>query len=69
VEPIYQLEKEHKLSGEAGNSAEGRAFLEGQLVKAGQELGDIWFSAWQQAPADSYLTEQLSKRKHSPAAK
>src|SRR5204862_5123889 len=46
LEPLYQLEKDHKLSPDNGNSAEGRAFLEGQLVEGGQMLGDLWFSAW-----------------------
>jgi hypothetical protein len=63
VEPLYQLEKDHKLSGDKETSAEGRAFLEGQLMKGGQMLGDLWYSAWQQAPEDRYLVEQLSKRK------
>jgi len=64
VEPLYQLEKDHKLSGEKDGSEEGRAFLENQLLKGGQMLGDIWFSAWQQAPEDHYLVEQLAKRKN-----
>jgi hypothetical protein len=40
------------------------SFVEGQLLKAGQMLGDIWFSAWQQAPVDTYLKGQLARRKH-----
>ena len=60
VEPLYQMEKDGKLSGK-----EGKAFLEGQLVKSGQLLGDIWYSAWQQAPPDTYLARQLAARKHS----
>jgi hypothetical protein len=63
LEPLYQLEKEGKLSGEG----EGRAFLEGQLLKGGQMLGDIWYSAWEQAPADSYLLEDLGRRSQSHA--
>jgi hypothetical protein len=35
------------------------------LVIAAQMLGDLWHSAWQQAPADTYLRAQLAKRKHS----
>src|SRR5262249_5470341 len=67
VEPLYQLEKDGKLSG-SGDSAEGRAFLEKQIAKSGQLLGDIWYSAWQQAPADSFLKTQLERRKHSASA-
>src|SRR5437899_1177977 len=64
VEPLYQLDRDGKLSGQGESGTnEGRAFLEGQLLKAGQQLGDIWFSAWKQAPPDSYLTSQLAKRK------
>lgn len=63
LEPLYQLEKEGKLSGEG----EGRAFLETQLLKGGQMLGDIWYSAWEQAPADSYLLEDLGRRSQSHA--
>jgi hypothetical protein len=64
VEPLYQLDKDGKLSGEGEKGVEGRAFLEGQLMKSGQLLGDIWFSAWQQAPADTFLIRQLEKRKN-----
>jgi len=63
VEPLYELEKAHKLSGEGDQATEGRAFLEGQLRKAGQMLGDIWYSAWQQAPADEFLKRQLASRR------
>jgi hypothetical protein len=62
VEPLYELYKDGKLSGEGEKGTEGRAFLEAQLLKAGQFLGDIWYSAWQQAPADSYLKSQLAHR-------
>ena len=63
VEPLYQLDKDGKLSGEGENGMEGRVFLEGQLMKSGQMLGDIWFSAWQQAGPDTFLQQQLAKRK------
>lgn len=63
VEPLYKLDKEHKFSSETEAGAEGRAFLEGQLMKSGQMLGDIWFSAWQQAGPDTFLQSQLAKRK------
>jgi hypothetical protein len=60
LEPLYQLDKDGKLNGE---NAEGRAFLEGQLMKSGQLLGDIWYSAWHDAPADTFLIRELEKRK------
>jgi hypothetical protein len=67
VEPLYQLEKDGKLSGEGEKGLEGRAFLEGQLLKAGQLLGDFWYSAWEEAPPDTFLKSQLTRRK-KPAA-
>ena len=62
VEPLYQLEKEGKLTGQGDNGLAGRAFLDGQLVKAGQMLGDIWYTAWLEAPEDQYLERQLEER-------
>ncbi|HLP78268.1 MAG TPA: hypothetical protein VK327_15290 [Candidatus Paceibacterota bacterium] len=62
VEPLYKLEKEHKLTPENPSSAEGRAFLNEQLVRGGQMLGDLWFSAWQQATEDRFLIDQLKQR-------
>src|SRR2546421_752724 len=64
VEPLYRLEKEGKLGGETEASLSGRAFLAEQLVRAGQMLGDLWYSAWEQAPIDTYLRTQLLKRKN-----
>lgn len=69
LEPLYQLEKEKKLTPENEKVSEGRAFLEGQLVKGGQMLGDLWFSAWQQATEDRYLKSQLTDRKAANGGK
>jgi hypothetical protein len=65
VEPLYQLDKEGKLSGEGEKGLEGKAFLEGQLLKSGQLLGDYFVSAWEQAPPDTFLKSQLAKRKRT----
>jgi hypothetical protein len=65
VETVYQLDKEGKLSGEGDTGMAGKAFLEGQLVKAAQLLGNFWYSAWQQAPPDTFLKGQLAKRKRT----
>lgn len=62
VEPLYQLEKDGKLSGEGENGLAGRAFLEAQLQKGGQMLGNIWLTAWLDAPEDVYLKNQLKAR-------
>ena len=63
VEPLYELEKECELTGEGDQGLNGRAFLDGQLVKAGQMLGNIWYTAWLEAPEDPYLQKQLELRK------
>jgi hypothetical protein len=63
LEPLYQIHKDGKLSGEGEKGLEGKAFLEGQLIKAGQMLGNLWYSAWQQAPEDKFLKDKLAERK------
>ena len=65
VEPLYKLEKEGKLSGRQELSAEGQDFITGQILRGGQMLGDLWLTAWQQAPPDTFLRSQLAKRKLS----
>jgi hypothetical protein len=67
VEPLYQREKAGKFSGEGEAGLEGRVFLQNQLMKSGQFLGDLWVSAWQQAPPDTFLKRQLANRKRATA--
>lgn len=67
VEPLYRLEKDGQLSGEGEKGLAGRSFLDGQLVKAGQMLGDIWFTAWQEAPEDKHLKRELELRQTNNA--
>lgn len=62
VEPLYQLDKAGKLSGNGTVGLEGKAFLEGQLRRSGQLLGDLWYTAWEKAPADTFLRGQLARR-------
>ncbi len=63
LEPLYALEKAGKLKVEPGaHNAEGRAFIEGQWLKAGEMLGAIWLTAWRSSPPDTYLRAQLLKR-------
>jgi hypothetical protein len=63
VVPLYQLEKDGKLSGEGPQGLEGRAFLENQLVTGAQMLGDIWLTAWlESADDDPYLERELQQR-------
>jgi len=66
VEPLYKLEKDGKLSGE-GDTSEGLAFLNAQLVKSGQLLGNLWYTAWVTAPEDTYLERSLRERTEAAA--
>ena len=64
VEPLYALEKEGKLSGvDASPDAEGRVFIDRQLVKAGEMLASLWETAWLNAGPDIYLRSSLVQRK------
>jgi len=63
VEPLYRLEKAGQLSGRRELNEEGYDFITGQVIRAGQMLGDLWVTAWQQAPPDNFLRSQLEKRK------
>jgi hypothetical protein len=69
VEPLYQRDKAGELSGNGTKGLEGRKYLTDRLIVGGQMLGDIWYSAWQQATPDNYLKGQLQKRKRAEAAK
>ena len=63
VERLYRLDKEGKISGFRDYSQEGHDFITGQMLKAAQFLGDLWITAWQQAPPDNFLRGQLARRK------
>lgn len=62
VEPLYQMDKDGQLSGKDEKGMQGRPFLDGQLVKGGQMLGNLWLTAWLEAPEDTYLERQLKQR-------
>lgn len=62
VEPLYQMDKDGQLTGEGDKGMEGVPFLNAQLVKAGQMLGNIWYTAYLDAPEDTYLEKQLDQR-------
>lgn len=63
VEPLYQLDKEGAFSGNGEEGRRGRAFLTDRLLEAGQFLGDLWLTAWQQAPEDKFLRDRLNARR------
>ena len=62
VEKTYQLDRDGKLSPNRGEVAEGKEFIGGQLIKGGQFLGDLWFTAWKSAPVDTFLKGELTRR-------
>ena len=62
VEPLYQLNQDGSLSDQGEAGSKGRAFITQQLLVGGQFLGDLWISAWQSAPSDTFLKAQLAKR-------
>jgi hypothetical protein len=62
VEPLYQLDREHKLTGNDDLGMQGKPFIEGQLMKGGQLLSDMWVTAWKQATVDEFLAKQLHRR-------
>ena len=69
VEPLYRLEKAGLLAlGDRPVAPEGRAFIEGQLLKGGTMLARAWVTAWQSAPVDTYLRTQLGKRQAAAGA-
>jgi len=67
VETLFELEHAGKLSGRRELSPEGYDFITGQLRKGAEMLGDLWLTAWQQAPPDMYLRSALMKRKGGAA--
>jgi len=63
VAPLYALEKAGKLKGDGSpGDAEGRAFIEEQLLRGGEMLGSIWLTAYRTAPPDEFLLNQLARR-------
>ncbi len=67
VEPLYQLDLEGKLSPEKPQGQEGRPFFERQFLAGAQMLGDLWYTAWREAPPDNFLRATLAKRKLAAA--
>ncbi len=64
VEPLYQMEKAGKFAHAKDEvpTAEGRAFIERQLLIGGEELAAIWETAWKSAVPDTYLRSSLIRR-------
>ena len=62
VAPLYQMDKDGKLSNKGNAGADGRAFLEAQMLKSAELLGSLWLTAWATAPEDTFLEKQLQER-------
>jgi hypothetical protein len=62
VEKVYMMDRDGALTPRNAKSSEGKEFIGGQLVKGGQFLSDLWYSAWLHAPADKFLMGELKKR-------
>jgi hypothetical protein len=62
LEPLLRLDKDHKIEGPGPESAEGRAFIDAQLLRGGEMLGSLWLTAWRHAAPDTYLRSDLIKR-------
>lgn len=62
VEPLYQMEKAGDFAVHGPVNAEGRKFIDAQLVRGGEMLGAIWLTAWRQAAPDTYLQRNLLLR-------
>lgn len=62
VAPLYALDQAGKLNAGTPDAAEGRAFLTEQLLRGGELLSSLWLTAWRDAPADTFLRNQLARR-------
>ncbi len=63
VEPLYAMNKDGRLSGNGELGMEAFPVLSKQIRLAAQLLGDLWLTAYQNAPVDNFLKNQLATRK------
>ncbi|MBI5800714.1 MAG: hypothetical protein HZA92_08325 [Verrucomicrobia bacterium] len=69
VEPLYEMNKDGRLSGNGEKGMEAFPVLSSQISLAAQLLGDLWLTAYQNAPVDNFLKNQLATRKLQADAK
>ena len=69
VEPLYEMNKDGRLSGNGEQGLEAFPVLSKQIRLAGQLLGDLWLTAYQNAPVDNFLKNQLARRQLKDAPK
>lgn len=63
VEPLYLLHQNGNLTPGSETEELGKAFLQNQVIVGAQMLGDLWVTAWEQAPTDGYLKHKLAERR------
>lgn len=66
VEPLYRAEKDGWFRADGPDRDKGRRFLETQLLRSGRFLGELWYTAWKTAPADTWLQSMLARRALAP---
>lgn len=74
VEPLYALDKTGAFKKDSADGGKaGREFIGEQLLRGGEMLSSLWFTAWKQAQPDTFLRAQLIRRntsaKKTPAVK
>ena len=66
IVPLYKLEKAGPLKLHGPVTAEGRAFIDAQLVRGGEMLGSLWLTAWRHSAPDQFLQSRLEQRSVPP---
>jgi len=66
MEPLYRMERAKLFRAENDPpDAAAVAFIEGQLLRAGELLARFWLTAWSATPPDPYLRGQLLRRQNA----
>lgn len=66
MEPLYRMERAKLFRSENDPpAAEAVAFIEGQMLRAGELLARFWLTAWSATPPDPYLRGQLLRRQNA----
>ncbi len=69
VEPLYRMEQERRFRAENDPpDAEAVAFIQRQILAAGEMLGDLWLTAWRSAAPDNFLRGQLIRQRAAAEA-
>ena len=69
VEPLYEMNKDGRLSGNGEKGMEALPVLNKQIRLAAEMLADLWLTAYQNAPVDNFLKNQLARRQLQSEAK